>query len=481
MNNQAKMLKLFSDFKQTDEYAALLDHYPEALVNKVVLSVDEMMAAMFGRQMAGWQGQDIYDYLGSLVEQADADGDPEAQSLLIAMYDVLRAFFRFLARKHKISLSSADMEDLLDQFENESGLGGVEQPKIKLRTDAVNMDPNLPEWRDNITADNQRYVGAWLDSYFKSSRWTKRDKRLSKDVLSTAVLTITEKVYDLYRKTPKTWTKTALRGVMCNYLVKNVDFDNDEYPLIVPGLVDFIGYVAQRGCLNSQRAANYQRYLRAIEPEMIDAASDALNQETGVPASGDEDELTDDDLREILNNPEKFATHFRDYDQDPGQHYLLQGHLPYRGAQKWSRKTAITVHQQAVSFGLCVWMLAQDVVVASGYDEKTAIAIICETMDVMYAQHLETPDSWQPESWREFGDWLRNYSKQNNRGQRQAAILAAMVEMLGDKGIIDRQRAAKLKAAVLGEKIPSQKAPTKVSGKVISLKQARKMLKNKRV
>lgn len=81
----------------------------------------------------------------------------------------------------------------------------------------------------------------------------------------------------------------------------------------------------------------------------------------------------------------------------------------------------------------------------------------------------------------EFGDWLRQNSKADKRDINPADVLVELATVVGEAGIISTQRAQQLSAAMRGEKATETKTPTKVSGgKVISMKQARKLLRNKR-
>lgn len=109
------------------------------------------------------------------------------------------------------------------------------------------------------------------------------------------------------------------------------------------------------------------------------------------------------------------------------------------------------------------------------------MAWVCEFVDVTYAQHLQQPSEWAPESWYEFGDWLRQNPKAGKRDINPTDVLAELATVVGEAGIISTQRAQQLSAAMLWEKAAETKVPIKVSGgKVISMKQARKLLRNKR-
>lgn len=512
---------LINDFTKT-VYFKQLDMYPKKIVIDSIKGFYQVNVEENGRDIRKWTGQQIYDVFSAFLETSQ--GDPDSDLIVPLVYDSNSTFFEYLAKQGKLRLSSPEMVKLLAQFEDENlqllTPGSDNLPIVDSET--IFQDSGLPEWRGYVAHDINNYVQQWLQAYFESPEWQRKQHQVDQDILELIVSTLAEKIYDYHRKTPKTWTKKALRDVMCTYLVSNVDLSDEDYQYLVPEVSQFLDYVAKRGWLNDKKAANYQRYMAAIEPDMLEVSQDEtnfgpsktialemrrqgidindraavdkfiqeLNAQGGIDAlydnnddyfKDDDEPLEGDDSSEILDNPQQLAAVAKIYDPDPQQQYLNEDHLTEFNGRKWRKKIAIEVHQQAVEFGLRLWLTKKNVALENKMDAALVGGLVCEFVDVMYAQHLQKPSEWTPESWYEFGDWLRQNSKAGKRDINPTDVLAELATVVGEAGIISTQRAQQLSAAMLGEKSTETKAPTKVSGgKVISMKQARKLLRNKR-
>ncbi|MCH5461813.1 hypothetical protein HC026_00045 [Lactobacillus sp. LC28-10] len=514
---------LINDFTKTDDFTEL-EMYPKSVVIDSIEGFYQVLIEEHGSDSSKWTGQQIYDVFSQLLMMSYADQDPDGELLASLIYDANRYFFEYLAAQGKLQLTADEMSELLFRFEEENLDLLVPEANVPpLGSEPVFNKPGLPEWREYVARDINNYVAQWLEAYFESPEWQRKQHQVDQDILELVVTTLAEKIYDYHRKTPKTWTKKALRDVMCTYLVGNVDLSDDDYQNLVPEVSEFLDYIVKRGWLNDKKAANYQRYMAAIEPDMIDFAQDEtnfgpsktialemrrqgidindrpavdkfikdLNARGGVDAlyddkfneylDEDDDPLDGDDFLAMLDNPQQLAEVAQLYDPDSQQQFLKNDHLPELDGHKWRKKTAIEVHQKAVQFGLRLWLTKKDAALENKMDAATTVGLVCEFVDVMYAQNLQKPSEWTAAAWYEFGDWLHKYSKEDNRGIRQANMLAELARVLGEADIISAKKAQQLAAAILGKTVVKNQAPTKVTGgKVISMKQARKLLKNRR-
>lgn len=509
------VMKYYQLFMRS-KFSGLVRDYSEAQIDLTIKTFNRMASSFMGKSMSRWQGQQIYDFLGQLVMTADEENSPESEDALFDTYAILSEFLRFLADYGALRLNLEDMDDLLLQFEAESGLEGPSSTPQKQTPPEVNNDPTLPEWREYVAEDIKNYVDIWLDRYVQSSMWPQRTTAIDANTLQLIVSTLAEKIYDFERKTPKTWTKRALKSVLTGYMVSNVNLDADDYKTLAPSVADFFDFVARHGWINVKRAADYRRFLLAIEPEMlaaaandqnygpakklanalraagIDVTDDAavkkfinqLNIQGGIDALDNmvpEEAMGDriaSEVQQALNNPRKLRELATKYDLDKLERFLQAQHLPESKPYNWRRERAIDVHQQAVTLGLQLWATNAQAVVDKGEDVLGCLQLVTEFADVMYAQHLLTPESWTTDALRDFGQWERDYSKQNNRGLKQVAILTALLKMMGEIGPLNHTMSVKLIAAINGQLIPK---PTKVQGgKVVSMKAARKLLKNKK-
>lgn len=502
-------------FSSSEEYQTL-PNLPLAYVTEVLQAEATTMHELYAAELHELTKEQLTDFLMLMREQADADSEPDAEQFFEETYVITRTFWQFLANNQLLAVSTIQMAELLAAFELVASVGEWAQPVIDSTPVSVNTDPTLPEWREYVAEDIKCYVQLWLTVYLNSAKWRKGRHLIDEATLELAVTSLADLMYDWHRKTPKTWTKKGLRDVMTHYWVTNVDFELEDYPKLVPAISQWLDFVGQKGWLNAQKVANYKRYMQAIEPEMleqtqdesqfgpaklifrqlraagidpedqaaVDQFIDELNQRGGMDAlteapSEPDDEL--EDVREALNNPETLRQLAELYDPDPTQQYLEAPHLPVNGARTWKKKTAITVHAQAVQFGMRLWFTAKPVIMAQGYDAPMTLALVCEFVDVMYAQHVQKPSEWTVPAWREFSEWLHKGSLQDQRGLRQGIILAQLATVLGDAEIIESGHAEQLAAAMRGEASASQQTEAKrVKGKKRSNKQVRKLLKHRR-
>lgn len=114
------------------------------------------------------------------------------------------------------------------------------------------------------------------------------------------------------------------------------------------------------------------------------------------------------------------------------------------------------------------WLTEKEYVQQQGYDAPETLAMICEFVDVMYAQHLQTPAQWSVGAWREFGNWPRQYSLQDRRGIRQGNVFAKLALVLGDANVMTSKHAHRLAEAMQGKQIIEDEMPSRVKGKDMS-------------
>jgi len=89
------------------------------------------------------------------------------------------------------------------------------------------------------------------------------------------------------------------------------------------------------------------------------------------------------------------------------------------------------------------------------------------------------PSQWSVSVFNEIGHWFRNEQSADDY-QKMQPVIAGIVGVLRTTEILTKKQAGQLPAAFNGESIPVIDKPKKVTGKVMSMKQARKLLKNKK-
>ncbi|WP_125569084.1 hypothetical protein [Companilactobacillus insicii] len=400
----------------------------------------------------------IFDILMSIAEESAKDPDFESFMVFKSFYDVVKAFLEFASSEKIIHINNRDLKRSFVKFESDVGLSN----------DSEKNDPTLPQWLEYVSNDISQYTQQWVDDYIKSPEWKHRDKGVTEELLRTVMSALTDRAYDEYRKTPKSWTKKAIHGVLTGYLVSNVGINTDDYQYVVPALTGLLTYVGDQGLVNETKINNFKRYLAASESEMIDLASDSNNfgpskmvankmMEQGIDfddeksvqafidqvnANGGIDSLRDgmfdDSLNSQLGSDDSIV-----YDPDPKREYLEMEHLDSLGNRSWSRDIAISNHEDGVQYGINLWSDRNSYSIPLKFKKPDVILFVSEVTDVLYAQQLETPDNWSEAAWKEFGEWLR---KTNNSRQYNdiSQLFTSLILMLSDEDVLSNRIAKKI-------------------------------------
>lgn len=474
----------WTKFVQSPDFKTL-SNYPTEVVRQVVQQLDMLMKQSDLEYPSEWDEDVIWSLLTSFVEQADSNGSPEANSTLITFYDIFRALVRFLAVNDALGMSQQQLSYLLEQFESENGLGGE---LGEIPPEDKYYVPGLPEWRQYISDDINRYTTIWVRKYSNSSDWKYRTKGVTKKLLSGVMIELTNYIYNNYRKTPKTWTKTALKGVMTTAFVENMDFTEKEYSLISPAVSGLMDYVASKGWLNPTRASNYKRYLAAVAPEMIELAKDPRNfgnakllsfkmKERGIDLNDEEavekffievedngginsllgkeseNDKINSDIETALKLPEALELVAQLYDPDREQEYLADPHQSKNGNKRWSGKNAIEVHTQAVQDAVLLWGNRDKYDIKMFGRAEVVIQNVADLMDAIYAQNVEIPKQWSTQTFDILGKWSRDTHTPGFYANT-VKLLTGLLDVIADNGSFSEEHAAALLKAYRGNVIP---------------------------
>jgi len=500
---------LWPQFLTSEQYQAI-DDIPASYVQMCVSQFGSMMTTMFSRTLSQWTVEDVQTLLVMLGNMAAKDPDPTAAGTLVDTYDSIQMFIEFavVTRKTKITRAEYDqlamiLNGIIDTIPDEN------QGQEDL-FDGGQFDDGLPQWQQR-TADNiSAYTDQWVSAYVASVDWKKRPKGVAEDFLRMVLDTLTERAYNDYRKTPKSWTKKAIVGVFSGYFVSNLTLEPEEYALVVPALCALLDFLGQNGWLNVKKVGTYQRYMMAAAPAMIERAKDPdnygpakltwqqmvaegvdtddpqaiqqfmdkANAQNGVGGLYKSNEqltssldLSADEIEKILKSPDRLKLLAKDCDPDTQQRFLKQVHLPETDG--WRKETAIKAHQIGVQAGVRLWLTRDN------YDNLPSWATIAgnvilnaaDIADLFYAQYATVPDQWKAADWQEFGTWAKTEQKDYQaNGRFFAAVMQALVA-LGDLTV---DQAKQCSDAFFG------KTSTSKAGNVVSMQAARKLLKKKK-
>lgn len=484
---------IWQQFIKSSEFLNL-KNYADKEIKLIINNLFEFAHQNNEDDISKWDEEFIFSVLISVEEQAENDGDFESFMVFKSFYEVVKEFLKFSSAQGIISITVDDMNDLLTVFERHVGIQGDEVID-------QHYDPSLPQWLEYVSNNISQYTQDWVDAYVESSDWNHRAKGVTENLLSLSMSALTDKAYDIYRKTPKTWTKKVIHGVLTGYFVSNVGFDTDDYRYIVPALTGLLTYVGKQGWVNEKRIDNFKRYLAASEDEMVELASDTNNfgpskiiatkmMEQGIDfndeaavnefikqvnANGGVDSLRNDNktLTDELNlNSNQIEEVAKAYDPDPERRYLSDPHIEMNGIRRWNKITAVKNHADGVEYGFKLWNKRQDYGLPESITAPDVVVTVSQITDVLYAQHLETLDLWTFRTWKEFGAWIKE-GQSSAEYARTSNLLTALFQMLSTENLLSQSMSKKLISVFEAKIIPFNQVK-RVKGKLRKKKNKRK-------
>jgi len=479
--------KIWQDFSKSSEFTTL-KKYRTSDIKFILQNFFQLMESTGNGDMSKWDEDLIFGLLMAVVEQSDNDESEDFNSTLISFYDAVRAFLRFASKQQLISISFKDMREGLNAFESQTGLEGepiLDESDVDNISYAMNLmeraeankyaDPTLPEWRDYVAGNIDEYTSEWIDAYLESGDFEKRAKGVDADLVEMTMSTLTSKAYDIYRKTPKSWTKHAIHGVLTGYFVSNLNLTTNDYKLVVPALTGLLTYVAEQGWISDKKVDNYKRYLVSSEAEMIRLAADPnsfgpsktivnkmieqgidMNDDDAVQAfiqqvndNGGIDSLYDDNrisdyVKDVLTDDEVTLTDdqvvraAKYFDPDPEKDYLNEQHSKANGDRYWKRENAVETHALGIQYGIKLWMRRKDYSLLKDVKGPEVIVHVGQLVDILYAQDIEEPREWTVSTWKGFSSWMKKEwpTKDYNH---ITPIFKSLIDMLKDDKILKPQ------------------------------------------
>lgn len=389
MKRQSELEIIWPEFYHSDDIE-ILDDYSRTEIKLIINSFFKIMEKVGYESIGAWGSQEIFDVLGYVATETEKDGTNKAADIFVKSYNMIGAFLGFAAKKNLIPITYKELDYLLIEFERQVPLlnGGESETEVADSFDEQVDQSLLPEWREYTANEISGYTKAWVRLYMNSPAWKKRTKGVTKIIVSVSMQVLSEKAYDIYRKTPKSWTKKAIHGILTNFFVSNVDFTVKQYKYVVPALTGLLNFLATKCLINAKRVENYNRYLVASEAEMFELAENPENfglaktaminmRKQGIDLNDDEaiqnymeqvnlsqgvgnlklnhsEGINLDNVRSLSNGQMKKAVEQYDPSPDMTNYYLTCEHLDTRGENIWSE--ADRLHKLGVYYGIKLWL-----------------------------------------------------------------------------------------------------------------------------
>lgn len=479
MKKQSELEKIWPDFALSEDIEMLSD-YSEADIQQNLEKFFSLVNNAGYKSLKKWNGNIIFEFLDMMAAVAEGSNNEAIRAEFVKKYNIISTFLEFASKQNLMSMTYKNIKNLLDDFVSQTPLinpGNHEnrpllddgQPDYSIMSGSIKQSqPSLPEWRAATSNDISKYTVDWVEAYTSSPEWEKRTKGVTKDIVSTSISALSEKVYDVYRKTPRSWTKKAIQDILMTYFVSNIDFTAEEYTLVVPALTELLDFVTDKGWLRIEIVERYKRYLAGAESQMIELAKDPnnfgpakralismreqgvdlntkeevqkymdqVNAKNGVDISKIKAKKTSVDYDSL--SPKQLAIMVKEFDTDKEQSYLDELHKNDDGSKIWSKQKAIEMHEFGVQYGIKLKMNAEKYKIPASIGTSAIIGIASEMFDAMYAQKLDTPEQWQVSAWQDYSSWLREVHD-DDAYYVISTVLKALAMILNDDKILSKK------------------------------------------
>ncbi|RXT57811.1 hypothetical protein [Lacticaseibacillus chiayiensis] len=504
----ANFNKYWPKFIKRKQYQEL--KLPREAVEVVAVIIQQYLDGMnnrIGLNPAKWSAQDIQQNMQDIIDQAPQDtlGVTIASTSFLA----IQQFLKWLAATGALRVSQSKIDQIMlpmmmdlivtlskveAESDDNSELDGTIMDDdfddlasdVKLgfanAADRGVVDPTLPEWQEETSDRIQEEVASLFDEFADNEDVLHAlPENISPDDAWTYVSMLVEKVYDQFRKTPKTWTGKAVSDVMTGYFVTNLSIPKEEYENIGPALTLFVDYMTKRHYIRPVVGKRVNEAINEAAPKMVTLAQDPGNygpakkfglalKKAGVdPTDSDAFEAFQDKYNEIEQTKRAAQGLFyrKEFVYEPDEAYRSEQHVEEIGDRHWHLATATRNHNQVLKFIRLTWTAEDNQALRDAYSQELVVNEVVTMGDALYAQYLETPKNWEPEH---FYSCLTEMIKQQPVFQSRA-LVASLTELLTyliQNKKIARKRGNKLLIMVAegGALLPK---PAKPKGRTISL------------
>lgn len=162
MAKTSRIMAFWDSFQKSSEYK-IINNYPQWLVQETVQYFDKMMAKIYPGSFRTWNEDKLLDVLYMMLDQAD-DEDSDANHNFWINFDIISELLRYLADTNKIGIGKQDLEEMFVEFQEHTDANDPDEEIREMRTGElryVSTDPWLPEWKEYIAINIERYTLEW--------------------------------------------------------------------------------------------------------------------------------------------------------------------------------------------------------------------------------------------------------------------------------------------------------------------------------
>jgi hypothetical protein len=147
--------------------------------------------------LQSWDEDSISKFLVLLENTSEYSYNPEVDGALLAVYNIVKAYFNYLVTENKLEMSREQLQDLLEYFEKENELYFL--PRFN------NVQTGLKKWSWQTAYEIDLTIDKWINAYNKASK-----ERIIQANLFEYMRNLSKQIYDCYRLTPNNWNRKVI-------------------------------------------------------------------------------------------------------------------------------------------------------------------------------------------------------------------------------------------------------------------------------
>ncbi|MFD1485733.1 plasmid pRiA4b ORF-3 family protein [Lacticaseibacillus baoqingensis] len=426
----------------------LLSDYTAGSITAILETLGAAMQHQTAAPMDQWQAKQIDAAMRAVHEQASAH--PQGEHQYAFFVEVVATFLLCAADQKVLALDMNTVTKLL------TGIKAAYPKEL----DVLEMGFEHP---DDVPAianedDVRALVKGWTDDFLKSNEYQLLPAGVPVKTVYDFTRMFAEVMYERMAQIPQAWTVEGVWEVVGRYFVTNVILSQQEFQQLGPVLSAFCKYLYRA-----------QRIDEDLAEDVADAGAQAALLAQDETNFGPAKKIGIAMSKANIDPQDKAAVHqfVDDYNRGESAYQPSQDYLDWPHAEKWQRGVATRVHKAAVDN-------AQAVADELNDQDHVVLDTIVAMVDRMYAAHLQSPQKWQADTTEAVAKRVLQ-SLPSTQRDAGATWLTTYLTQLQAHSSMSKKKMRELQAA-----IQAGRAQLGTSGRKLSKKQAKRLLKKRR-
>ncbi|MCI1986624.1 MAG: plasmid pRiA4b ORF-3 family protein [Lactobacillus sp.] len=434
--------------QETGALDDLLTDYTAGAITAILETLGAAMRQETAAPMAQWQAKQIDTALRAVHDQTQAH--PQGEHQYAFFVEVVATFLLCAADRNVLPLNVSQVTKLV------TGIKAAYPDELGVLEMGFDTPDDVPVIANED--DLRALIKGWTADFLAS-----REKQLLPvGVPAKTVYDLTkmfaEVMYERMAQTPEVWTIEGVWEVIGGYFVSNVILTDKEFQYLGPVLSAFCKYLYRAQLIDED-----------LSGEVADAGVQAalLSRDEANFGPAKKIGLAMGEAGVDPQDKAAVRTFIDRYNQGDTGYEPQADYLDWPHTAKWQHGVATRIHKAAVKNAQAVAKQLQD-------QDHALIDTVCAMVDRMYADHAQSAQKWEPETTAETAQQVL---KSLPSAQRDAGLtwLTTYLTVLQANSSMSKKKMQALQAA-----LQEGRAHLGVSGRKLTKKQAKRLLKKRR-